>query len=115
MRKYNYEKPEMKGFLVENREKVAAGNCWSEAASTGKTTWYYDYNTKEERGYVVFEIETNCGGDLFNIDARPDSLDDTAEALAAISELENNSTGNGWVKQEFTDSGVIFDDITKVS
>ena len=115
MSRLNYEKPNMKLVSMENKEKVAAGNCWSEAASTEKYTWYYDYNGKGDKGYIVFNINSSCGDEVYNVDIRPDELDNDSLALAEKANLEANDTANGWVKQKFIDSGVIFDDITKVS
>lgn len=112
MNEMNYEKPKMKKVCLYGKERIAAGNCWSEAASTGKDEWYYDYN-KGETGYLVFHTTGNCGGWANDIKIVPEDAEGGEAAAVALKEfLDANGSNNG--QHIFLEHGIT-DDPSKVS
>lgn len=107
-----YEKPTMKFVSMQSRDGIAAGNCWSNAASTGHTTWYYDYNGGAI-GYLVFHTLNNCSNIVGAVEIHPESMANDPEAIRAaaiLTEFLNGKEG----KQQFTEHGIT-DDVTQVS
>ena len=110
MEKLHYEKPAMK--IVSLRSKTAvAGNCWSDEASSGGKTWYYD---TEGKGYVEFTLSHNCSGNVSDLTGYEAHNYETQEAAdAAIAELKARLKND--LKQNLVSAKDIEDDITKVS
>lgn len=107
-----YEKPQMKKVSLVSNNKIAAGNCWSEASSLGKNEWYYDYN-KGEKGYLVFHTLENCGKWANDIKIVPENAEGGEEAKQALQAfLDDNGPDNG--QHLFFEYGIT-DDITQVS
>lgn len=106
-----YEKPDLKFVSLRNNGVVAAGNCWSDEASSGGKTWYYDSAGK---GYIEFTLDQNCSGNLDGLTSceahNYESEEDANEAIAYLKDQLKNT-----IKQGFTSLPEIDDDPTKVS
>lgn len=112
MNAVHYEKPNMRFVSLVNQMKIAAGNCWSEAASTGKNEWYYDYN-KGEQGYLVFHTTGSCGGWANDVKIVPAGAEGGEQAKIELEAFLNaNGPDNG--QHIFLDHGIT-DDPSKVS
>lgn len=107
-----YEKPKMNMVSLVSNNKIAAGNCWSAASSTGKNEWYYDYN-KGEKGYLTFHTLGNCGSWADDIEIVPEDANGGEDAKKELKEfLDANRPDNG--QHIFLNHGIT-DDPSKVS
>lgn len=93
-----YEKPNAKFVSLRNEKPVAAGNCWSHAASSGNgETFTWSYDEKDFHGYIQFVTNTNCtsNGTVYYerfayVD--PDECGNADYESAAMAKIENLKT-----------------------
>ena len=111
----NYEKPQMRMVTLVNKIKVADSTCWSTAPKMNPDElWYYDYNGKDQKGYLTFHTTGDCGGWANDITIVPENAEGGQEAAIELAAFLNAKGPNNG-QHIFTDNEQITDDPTQVS
>lgn len=104
-----YVRPSMKVVKVTANARIAEGNCWSQhkpKENESAKTWYYDHNGSTKPGYIMFQIDDNCGNKFVDIEVMAYGNDSAGAeaAMAAFNTMTNNQVeGDSQFKHQFTD------------